>query len=100
MVAEQLSVAEVVEHLTTKEGNQFLADAQYTAADADRRREIRRGVAAKVTALLVDGADGDLVDGAVSAEHLCNTMWHLAGLAAQEDELADAGTEASGAGAH
>ncbi|WP_031102487.1 hypothetical protein [Streptomyces sp. NRRL S-146] len=98
-MAEQLSVAEVVRHLSDREGNQFLADAQYAAADADRRREIRRGVAEKVTALLVDGADGDLVDGAVSAEHLCNAMWHLAGLAAQEDELARTETEASGAGA-
>ncbi|MCX5278105.1 hypothetical protein [Streptomyces virginiae] len=100
MVADELSVAEVVEHLTTKKGNQFLADAQYAAADIGRRREIRRGVAQKVTALLVDGVDGDLVDGAVSAEHLCNTMWHLAGLAAQEDELAGDGTEASSVGAH
>ena len=97
-MAEQLSVAQVVEHLTSKEGNSFLADAQYVAADAERRREIRRGVAQKVTALLVDGADGDLIDGAVAAEHLCNTMWHLAGAAAQEDELAR--TEVSGVGAH
>lgn len=97
-MAEQLSVAEVVEHLTTRQGNQFLADAQYEDADAERRREIRRGVAEKVTTLLVDGTDGDLVEGAISAEHICNAMWHLAAMADLEDD-ARAGTEASGAGA-
>ncbi|MFE3608244.1 hypothetical protein [Streptomyces goshikiensis] len=101
-MAEQLSVTEVVEHLTDREGDPFLADAQYLAAGGERRREIRRGAAQKVTALLVAGAGGDLVDGAVAAEQLCNALRHLVGLAAQEDgdNLARMGTEASGAGAH
>lgn len=86
-MTEQLSIEEVVRHLTTKDGNNFLADAQYVAADEQRRKEIRAGVAEVVKSLLVQGVDGELSDGARDAEHICNAMWHLAGMAEQEDEL-------------
>ncbi|MYS80167.1 hypothetical protein [Embleya scabrispora] len=87
-MAEQLSVDEVVRHLTTSDGDNFTADDQYVAADTERRAQIRAAVAKVVTDLLVDGADGDLGNGAIAAENICNTMWHLAGVADQEDELA------------
>lgn len=83
----QLSVEEVVRHLTTKDGNNFLADDQYVTADEERREQIRAGVADVVTSLLVQGLDGDFAEGSVAAEHICNAMSHLAVMAAQEDEL-------------
>ncbi|MEU7162040.1 hypothetical protein AB0A98_37350 [Streptomyces chrestomyceticus] len=76
-MAEQLSVDEVIRHLTTKDGNTFLTDAA-------RRAQKRAGVAQVVTALL---GDNDLADEAVTAEHLCNALWRPAGVAAQEDGL-------------
>ncbi|GHH25926.1 hypothetical protein [Streptomyces rubradiris] len=100
-MAEQLSVAEAVRHLTTKGRTQFLAAVQYVATDSEGRQEIRRwGITETATALLVDGTGDELVDGAVSAERLCNAMGRLARLAAQENELSRTETEASGAGAH
>ncbi|MFD4574276.1 hypothetical protein ACFWNK_19940 [Streptomyces sp. NPDC058417] len=85
----ELSIDEVVQHFTTSDGNGWIATDEYTRADTERRTQIRAAVADRIRNLLVDGTgDGDLIDGAVTAENICNGMWHLMSHAAQEDTLA------------
>ncbi|MEU7320895.1 hypothetical protein AB0465_14175 [Streptomyces griseoviridis] len=85
----ELSIDEVVQHFTTRDGNGWIATDEYIRADTERRTQIRAAVADRIRNLLVDGTgDGDLVEGAVTAENICNDMWHLMNHAAQEDALA------------
>jgi hypothetical protein len=84
---QKLPIREVVDHLILPDGNGWIGRDQYIQANEARRTTIRGSVARRIRDLLVSGVDGNLSDGAIQAEHIGNTMWHLMGEADQEDEL-------------
>ncbi|WP_338675912.1 hypothetical protein V1460_25310 [Streptomyces sp. SCSIO 30461] len=99
-MSQDLSSEEIARHLTSPDGNDWIGRAQYVAADAEGRAEIRGLVADHIKTLLVTGIGGSFTEGAVTAENLCNAMRHLMAESDQEDELArteDPITENAGA---
>lgn len=96
MTSDMLPVEDVVKHLTTPDGNGWIGRDQYITANKSRRDEIRAAVGELIKSLLVVGLNGSLSDGAITAEHIGNTMWHLIGETEQEDELAASELEDGG----
>ncbi|MDX3020098.1 hypothetical protein [Streptomyces acidiscabies] len=86
-MSQDLSSKEIAHHLTAPDGNDWTGRGQYVAADDEGRAEVRALVADHIKALLTHGVDGNLADGAVTAENICNAMWHLMSEAEEEDEL-------------